>query len=217
LEAKILSLKIFIGLGILTILTIPTFNSVFAQDQQQQSQSQSQQLNLSDTSLQSLTGIPYPDIPHENLDAVKHTEKFTPPKVIKVTDGVYSAVGYGMANVMMVEGTDGIIIVDAGENDVQAKKVLAEFRKITDKPIVAVIYTHNHVDHTEGGGVFVKDGEAAGQKVAVIGQASLVDNYYKSYGALASHGDINDLKKFVNVLDTGLKGYPVDSKALDIG
>lgn len=91
-----------------------------------------------------------------------------------------------MANVMMVEGTDGIIIVDSGENDVQAKKVLSEFGKITDKPVVAVIYTHNHVDHTEGAGVFVKDGEAAGQKVAVIGQASLVDNYYKSYGALAS-------------------------------
>ena len=29
-------------------------------------------------------------------------------------------------------------------------------------------------------------------------------------------GDINDLK-FVNVLDTGLKGYSVDSKVLDIG
>ena len=30
-------------------------------------------------------------------------------------------------------------------------------------------------------------------------------------------GDINDLKKFVSVLDGGLKGDPVDSKALDIG
>ena len=30
-------------------------------------------------------------------------------------------------------------------------------------------------------------------------------------------GDVDDLKKFVNVFDTGLKGYPVDSKALDIG
>ena len=185
MKSNILSIKILIGFGILTILTIPTINSVFAQGEQQlQSQ---QQLNLTNTSsLQSLTGIPYPDIPHENPDAVKHTEKFTPPKVIKVTDGVYSAVGYGMANVMMIEGTDGIIIVDAGENNVQAKKVLPEFRKITDKPIVAVIYTHNHVDHTEGAGVFVKDGEASGQKVDVIGQASLVDNYYKSYGALSS-------------------------------
>jgi len=30
-------------------------------------------------------------------------------------------------------------------------------------------------------------------------------------------GDINDLKKFVSVLDGGLKGDPLDSKALDIG
>ena len=185
MKRNISSIKNISGLCILTVLTIFTINSVFAQDEQQ-SPSPSQQLNLTQTSLPSLTGIPYPDIPHENPDAVKHTEKFTPSKVIEVTDGIYSAVGYGMANVMMIEGTDGIIIVDAGENNVQAKKVLSEFRKITDKPIVAVIYTHNHVDHTEGGGVFVKDGEAAGQKVAVIGQASLVDNYYKSYGALAS-------------------------------
>ena len=185
MKMNISSIKNISGLCILTVLTIFTINSVFAQDEQQ-SPSPSQQLNLTQTSLQSLTGIPYPDIPHENPDAVKHTEKFSPSKVIEVTDGVYSAVGYGMANVMMIEGTDGIIIVDAGENNVQAKKVLSEFRKITDKPIVAVIYTHNHVDHTEGGGVFVKDGESAGQKVAVIGQASLVDNYYKSYGALAS-------------------------------
>ncbi|HEX2406866.1 MAG TPA: hypothetical protein VHJ38_06620 [Nitrososphaeraceae archaeon] len=30
-------------------------------------------------------------------------------------------------------------------------------------------------------------------------------------------GDINDLNEFVSVLDTGLKGSHVDSKALDIG
>ena len=115
LKINVSYIKFIIGLVILTGLTILTITAVFAQDQQQ--------LNLINTStFQSLTGIPYPNIQHENPDAVKHTEKFTPPKVIKVTDAVYSTVGYGMANVMMVEGTDGIIIVDAGENDVQAKK-----------------------------------------------------------------------------------------------
>jgi alkyl sulfatase BDS1-like metallo-beta-lactamase superfamily hydrolase len=89
-----------------------------------------------------------------------------------------------MANIMMVEGTDGIIIVDTGETNEQAQQALSEFHKITDKPVVAVIYTHNHADHTEGAGVFVKDGESAGRKVDVIGQESLVANYYKSYGAL---------------------------------
>lgn len=136
------------------------------------------------TSLQSLTGIPYPNIPHENPDAVEHNKKFSPPTIVKVTDGVYSAIGYGMANIMMVEGTDGIIIIDTGETDEHAQKVLSEFHKITPKPVVAVIYTHNHGDHTEGAGVFVKDGEKAGKKVDMIGQESLVENYYKSMGAL---------------------------------
>ena len=63
--------------------------------------------------------------------------------MVKVTDGIYSAIGYGLANIMMLEGTDGIIIIDAGETNEQAEKVLTEFRKITDKPTVAVIYTHN--------------------------------------------------------------------------
>ena len=39
----------------------------------------------------------------------------------------------------MLEGTDGIIIIDTGETNQQAETVLAEFCKITDKPIVAVI------------------------------------------------------------------------------
>jgi uncharacterized sulfatase len=36
---------------------------------------------------------------------------------------------------------------------------LAEFRKISDLPVVAVIYTHDHGDHTGGAAVFVGDGQ----------------------------------------------------------
>ncbi|MGD1837521.1 MAG: alkyl sulfatase dimerization domain-containing protein [Nitrososphaeraceae archaeon] len=117
---------------------------------------------------------------------MEHIKKFTPPKIVKVTDGVYSAIGYGLANIMMLEGTDGIIIIDAGETNEQAEKVLTEFRKITDKPIAVVIYTHNHVDHTEGAGVFVNESREAGIDVDVIAQEDLVANYYNSYGALAN-------------------------------
>jgi hypothetical protein len=140
-----------------------TLHPVYAKDAQQSNNN-----TTSTQQLQSLTGIPYPNIPHENQDAVQHTKKFSPPSVVKVTDGVYSAIGYGMANIMMVEGTDGIIIIDTGETNEQAKQALSEFHKITPKPVVAVIYTHNHVDHTEGAGVFVKDRESAGKKVDVL-------------------------------------------------
>ncbi len=76
---------------ILSLLTTSTMhyksNSTYAQHVQKQSN------NIS-SSLQSLTGIPYPNIPHENQDAVEHTKKFSPPSIVKVTDGVYSAIGY---------------------------------------------------------------------------------------------------------------------------
>ena len=43
-----------------------------------------------------------------------HTEEFR-REVIKVTDGVYVAIGFGLANSIMLEGTDGLVIVDAME------------------------------------------------------------------------------------------------------
>ena len=80
-------------------------------------------------------------------DALKaHSELFH-KGVEKVTDGVYVAIGYGLANSIMLEGDDGIIIVDTMESADEARTVLAEFRKITDKPVKAIIYTHNHTDH----------------------------------------------------------------------
>ena len=79
----------------------------------------------------------------------KHTEHFV-KKVYKVTDRVYSAVGWNVANIVMIVGDDGLIMVDAGLSPETSREVLAEFRKITDKPIVAVIYSHFHHDHLDG-------------------------------------------------------------------
>lgn len=76
--------------------------------------------------------------------------------VEQVTDGVYVAIGYGLANSIMLEGDDGIIIVDTMETEEEGRAVLAEFRKITDKPIKAIIYTHNHTDHVFGASAFAE-------------------------------------------------------------
>jgi uncharacterized sulfatase len=76
-------------------------------------------------------------------------------EVIEVTDGVYTAVGCAVSPVSMIVGNDGVIIVDTGMDTVSAEQVLADFRKITDKPIKAVIFTHSHGDHTGGAPIFV--------------------------------------------------------------
>lgn len=68
-------------------------------------------------------------------------------EVIRVTDGVYTAVGYSVQPVTMIVGDDGLIIVDTGMDTPSAEQVLTDFRKISKKPIAAVILTDSHGDH----------------------------------------------------------------------
>ena len=84
-----------------------------------------------------------------NPDLAAHTEEFR-REVIKVTDGVWVAIGFGLANSILIEGDDGAIIVDTMESLEAAALVKAEFDKITTKPVKAIIYTHNHADHIFG-------------------------------------------------------------------
>jgi len=102
-----------------------------------------------------------------------HSEEFK-PELIKVTDGVYVAVGYGIANSILLEGTDGDIVVDTMESVESAQKVLAEFRKVSDKPVKAIVYTHSHPDHIGGAAVF------AGQGVPIYAQEDVARNMDKT-------------------------------------
>ncbi len=80
---------------------------------------------------------------------------------------VYSAVGYDLANTMVIKGpkrSDGqreIVIVDTLGNPGITKEVINHFRTTRGAdgdfilppgplPIRAIIYTHNHIDHTFG-------------------------------------------------------------------
>lgn len=73
--------------------------------------------------------------------------------MIKVSNNIYMGIGYALGNAIMVIAPDGLIIVDVTESSMAAKEILAEFRKITQKPIKAIIYTHHHTDHIGGVGV----------------------------------------------------------------
>ena len=80
------------------------------------------------------------------------------PMITQVSESVWVASGYSPANISMIVGEDGLVIVDTGMMPAHAEKVLAEFRKITDLPVKAIILTHGHGDHTGGARVFLEAG-----------------------------------------------------------
>jgi len=80
------------------------------------------------------------------------------PGVHKVTDGVYVARGYAIANVGLVVTKDGLVVIDSTESPEAAKEILKEFKKISNQPIRYLIYTHGHGDHTQGSTEFNEPG-----------------------------------------------------------
>ncbi|RPJ81023.1 MAG: MBL fold metallo-hydrolase [Deltaproteobacteria bacterium] len=84
-----------------------------------------------------------------NPDLKAHSKEFK-KEVIRVADGVYVAIGYGLANSILLEGDDGVVIVDTMESEEAAKPVKEAFLQITQKPVKTIIYTHFHPDHVFG-------------------------------------------------------------------
>jgi predicted metal-dependent RNase len=63
-----------------------------------------------------------------------------------VTDGVYVAIGYDLANTILIQTTEGHVVVDVSMNPVIAERVRADLEAEVGKaPIHTIIYTHSHV------------------------------------------------------------------------
>jgi alkyl sulfatase BDS1-like metallo-beta-lactamase superfamily hydrolase len=74
----------------------------------------------------------------------------------------------GFGNVIVVEGEKDLVVIDTTTSVEHAKVAEARLRKMTDKPVAAVIYTHHHVDHINGTTAFISREDAASGRVKVI-------------------------------------------------
>ena len=81
--------------------------------------------------------------------------------VVELSPGFYTAVGFAASTQHMVVGERSVTIIDTSESTDAASNVLAEFRKVTDKPIERIIYTHSHRDHISGSMVFAEGRDVA--------------------------------------------------------
>ena len=110
----------------------------------------------------------------------KHSEEFT-QAIYSYENGIHAAVGYGIANSYLIEGNGLNIIIDATDSTFQAEKVYTEFNAINSNPIAAIIYTHNHGDHTLGAKYFVDQQD---ETPLVIAHDSTAKSVEKIFGIL---------------------------------
>ena len=69
----------------------------------------------------------------------------------RVTDRVYQLRGFDVSNMTIIEGDSGLIVIDPLISTQVAKAAMDLYWKHRPKrPVVAVIYSHSHVDHFGG-------------------------------------------------------------------
>ncbi|MBB5187205.1 MULTISPECIES: alkyl/aryl-sulfatase [Zhongshania] len=71
--------------------------------------------------------------------------------LFKVTDGVYQVRGFDLANLTLIDGEHGWIVVDPlTNNQTAAAAINFAFEHLPRKPISAILFTHSHIDHFGG-------------------------------------------------------------------
>lgn len=110
---------------------------------------------------------PSPDTVNPSL--WRHTGLLAKTGLFKVHERIYQVRGFDIANMSIVVGDTGFIIVDPLTSVETARAALDLARAhLGDKPVVAVIYTHSHADHFAGVKGVVSADDVANGKVRVI-------------------------------------------------
>jgi alkyl sulfatase BDS1-like metallo-beta-lactamase superfamily hydrolase len=110
-------------------------------------------------------------------------------RIYRVAERVYCAVGYALANIIFVVGDDGIVVIDTTEAVSAAERIYEDFCSIDPRhaalPIKAVVYTHNHSDHTGGVRAFVNEAALARGDVEIIAHRSLMETVINNANLVA--------------------------------
>ena len=96
--------------------------------------------------------------------------------LFKVTDGVYQVRGFSQANMTIVEGATGLVVIDTLTTPGAAREALdLYFAHRPRKPVVTVIYTHSHPDHYGGASGVVSPADVAAGKTRVLAPAGFME------------------------------------------
>lgn len=89
--------------------------------------------------------------------------------IFKIAPKIYQVRGYDLSVITFIEGKTGVIVVDPLVSAETAAAALKLYRKTAgDKPVVAVVHTHSHVDHFGGVRGVTNDADVKAGKCLIV-------------------------------------------------
>ena len=96
--------------------------------------------------------------------------------LFKVADRIYQLRGFDISNMTVIEGDSGLILIDPLTTAEVARAALALYRAHRpNRPVVAVIYTHSHIDHYGGVRGVIDEADVKAGKVVVIAPSGFME------------------------------------------
>jgi len=94
----------------------------------------------------------------------------------KVADGIYQLRGFDLANISIIEGDTGWIVVDPLTTEDTARAAIAFARQhLGDKPISAILFTHSHIDHFGGALGLMSMEQANADKLQIVAPVGFIE------------------------------------------
>ncbi|MCA9644894.1 MAG: MBL fold metallo-hydrolase [Myxococcales bacterium] len=112
-----------------------------------------------------------------------------------VTPQLFVAVGYDLANTIVLRTPDGNVVVDAMMSPERAAQAKAELSKVAPGPTKALIFTHSHIDHVGGANVWLDEG------TEIWATSRFRDHFIKQYGVFQRAERIRGVRQFGRNVD----------------
>ncbi len=143
----------------------------------------------------------------------KHCEEMIgEPRIERISEHVWVAIGYDLANVVLIHTDGGNVIVDTAMSPARAKTIKeALSAKAPTGPTKAIIYTHSHIDHIGGASVWEEEG------TRIWATEAFIKHFLKQYGIFRPSETVRAMRQFGHHLSKSDLPCSAIGARMDIG
>jgi alkyl sulfatase BDS1-like metallo-beta-lactamase superfamily hydrolase len=116
-----------------------------------------------------------PDTAHPGLWRLGRLNRIA--GLFELAPGVYQLRGFDLSNMHVIEGEEGVVVVDPLISAETAAAALALYREHRgERPVTGLLYTHSHVDHFGGSRGVLSPEEARERRAPILAPAGFLQH-----------------------------------------